>query len=68
MGVTRMSDDPRHGVVDPDLTVHGMRNVSVVGASSFPTGGYMNPTLTVVALASRLAGHLRAHLQRGAMA
>ncbi len=59
MGTTRMSSDPRHGVVDADCRVHGIANLYVTGSSVFPTGGYANPTLTIVALALRLADHLR---------
>jgi choline dehydrogenase-like flavoprotein len=59
LGTTRMADDPRRGVVDPDGRVQGVRNLYVTGGSVFPTAGYVNPTLTIVALASRLAAHLR---------
>ena len=59
MGTTRMSDDPREGVVDRDCAVHGMENLYVAGSSVFPTAGQANPTLTIVALALRLAKHLR---------
>ncbi len=59
MGATRMHADPRHGVVDADCRVHGIENLFVAGSSVFPTGGSANPTLTVVALALRLAEHLR---------
>lgn len=58
LGTTRMGTDPAMSVVDADLRVHGLTNVSVVGTSVFPTGGYANPTLTALALASRLAGRL----------
>jgi choline dehydrogenase-like flavoprotein len=51
--------DPRRGVVDSDCKVHGIANLYVAGSSVFPTGGFANPTLTVVALAARLAAHLR---------
>ena len=60
MGTTRMSADPRHGVVDPDCRVHGIGNLYVAGSSVFPTCGYANPTLTILALTLRLAAHLRA--------
>lgn len=60
MGTTRMHVDPTLGVVDPDGRVHGLENLWVTGASVFPTGGYANPTLTLVALALRLADHLEA--------
>ena len=59
MGTTRMHLDPRRGVVDSDCKVHGIANLYVAGSSVFPTGGFANPTLTVVALAARLAAHLR---------
>jgi choline dehydrogenase-like flavoprotein len=58
-GTTRMSEDPAWGVVDPDCRVHGTSNLYVAGASVFPSGGFANPTLTIVALAIRLAEHLR---------
>ncbi len=60
MGTTRMHEDPRQGVVGADARVHGIENLYVAGPSVFPTGGYANPVLTIVALALRLADHLRA--------
>src|SRR6185503_13581418 len=57
-GTTRMHDDPREGVVDADLRVHGTANLHVAGSSVFPTAGFANPTLTAVALAMRLADHI----------
>jgi len=59
MGATRMHRDPRKGVVDENCRVHGISNLFVAGSSVFPTGGYANPTLTLVALALRLADHLQ---------
>lgn len=58
MGTTRMHPDPRRGVVDADGRVHGIGNLYVAGSSVFPTSGAANPTLTIVALAIRLADHL----------
>jgi choline dehydrogenase-like flavoprotein len=55
-----MSDDPATGVVDADCRVHGVAGLYVCGSSVFPTSGYANPTLTIVALALRLADHLAA--------
>lgn len=63
MGTTRMSASPRKGVVDADCRVHGMENLYVAGSSVFPTGGYANPTLTIVALTLRLAEHLARRLE-----
>jgi choline dehydrogenase-like flavoprotein len=59
MGTTRMHRDPTQGVVDADSLVHGTSNLFVAGSSVFPTGGFANPTLTIVALALRLGDHLR---------
>ena len=59
MGTTRMSRDPGQGVVDADCRVFGSSNLYVASSSVFPTSGYANPTLTIVALALRLADHLR---------
>lgn len=58
IGTTRMSDDPRHGVVDRDCRVHGVDNLYVASASVFPTSGQANPTLTLLALTFRLAEEL----------
>jgi choline dehydrogenase-like flavoprotein len=63
LGTTRMHDDPRNGVVNADCRVHGVPNLFIAGSSVFPTGGYANPTLTIVALAFRLATHLQSELQ-----
>ena len=59
MGTTRMHTDPKQGVVDSDCRVHGVSNLFVAGSSVFPTGGTAPPTLTIVALALRLAEHIR---------
>jgi choline dehydrogenase-like flavoprotein len=62
LGATRMHADPAQGVVDADCRVHGVRNLYVAGSSVFPTYGCSNPTLTVVALALRLADHVKKQL------
>ena len=62
IGTTRMSRSPRSGVVDEDCRVHGVPNLFVTGSSVFPVGGAANPTLTILALASRLAHRLAAEL------
>jgi choline dehydrogenase-like flavoprotein len=67
MGTTRMSRDPRKGVVDADCKVHGLANLFVASSSVFPTSGYANPTLTIVALALRLADHLKELARHGSM-
>lgn len=58
MGTARMADDAGSGVVDSNLKVFGTDNVYVAGSAVFPSFGYSNPTMTIVALAHRLARHL----------
>jgi choline dehydrogenase-like flavoprotein len=59
LGTTRMHDDPRQGVVDRDCRVHGIDNLYIAGSSVFPTAGTGSPTLMIIALALRLADHLK---------
>ncbi len=61
-GTTRMAVEPRAGVVDPQARVFGLENLYLAGASVFPTAGFANPTLTIVATALRLASHVDAAL------
>jgi choline dehydrogenase-like flavoprotein len=63
LGTMRMHRDPAHGVVDADARVHGVENLFVAGSSVFTTAGFANPTLTIVALSSRLAAYLDRQLQ-----
>jgi choline dehydrogenase-like flavoprotein len=63
MGTTRMHDDPKQGVVDARCRVHGTENCYIAAASVFPTGGYANATLTVLALAIRIADDVKAQLK-----
>lgn len=65
MGTTVMHTDAGQGVVDADCRVHGIANLYVAGSSVFPSSGTANPTLTIVALALRLADHLNAGFKRG---
>lgn len=61
MGGMRMSISPSGGVVDANLKLHGIENGYVCSGAVFPSSGFSNPTHTVVALAIRLADHLRGH-------
>jgi choline dehydrogenase-like flavoprotein len=58
IGTARMGSDARSSVVDSDCRVHGVDNLFVAGSATFPTSSQANPTLTVVALALRLAAQL----------
>lgn len=59
MGTTRMHPNPTQGVVDANCKVHSLANLYLAGSSVFPTGGAANPTLTIAALALRLADHIQ---------
>ncbi|WP_051329899.1 GMC oxidoreductase [Niveispirillum irakense] len=67
IGTTRMSTTPRQGVVDRDCRVWGKANLHIAGSSVFPTAGWANPTLTIAALALRLADHVGRMVQEGDM-
>jgi choline dehydrogenase-like flavoprotein len=60
MGGTRMSSNPKTGVVDANCKLFESPNLYIASSSVFPTGGWANPTLTIMALAERLADHLNA--------
>ncbi len=66
LGTARMGTDPRTSVVDADCRVHGTDNLYIAGGAVFPTSSQANPTLTIVALAVRLAAKLRAAAGRDA--
>lgn len=66
MGTTRMSDDPRRGVVDRNAKVHGVESLYIAGSSIFPTGGHANSTLTLLATTLRLCDHLNTQFAAGA--
>lgn len=59
MGGTRMSDTPQTGVVDANCKLHESPNLFVASSSVFPTSGWANPTITIMALAQRLGHHLK---------
>lgn len=66
MGTARMASTAQGGVVGPDCAVFGLPNLFIASSAVFPTSGYANPTLTIVALAVRLAKHIRQSLDPAA--
>jgi choline dehydrogenase-like flavoprotein len=60
LGATRMHVDPRQGVTTTEFRVHGVENLFIASSSVFPTGGYANPTLSIMAVAIGLADRLKA--------
>lgn len=63
MGTTRMSASPDFGVVNPQGRVWDRDNLYIAGSSVYPAAGFSNPTLTIVALAARMADHLNRQLE-----
>lgn len=59
IGTTRMAVTADAGVVDVNCKVHGVENLYIAGSSVFPTSSHANPTLMIIALALRLADHLK---------
>jgi choline dehydrogenase-like flavoprotein len=59
LGTTRMSADPKNGVVDADCKVYAVANLFVAGSSVFPTYSANNPTLNLLAITLRLSDHLK---------
>jgi len=57
-GATAMATSPDDGVCDPNLKVFGLENLHLASSSVFPHMGAYTPTLTIAALALRLAAHL----------
>ncbi|WP_117591800.1 GMC family oxidoreductase [Haloprofundus halophilus] len=62
MGTTRMGTDPETSVVDPRLRTHDLSNLWIPSSGAFVTSGAMNPTLTIAALALRVADDLDSRL------
>jgi hypothetical protein len=65
MGTARMSETASDGVVDSNCAMFEVPNLYIAGSAVFRTNSHANPTLTIVALALRLAEHLKAILQKG---
>jgi choline dehydrogenase-like flavoprotein len=65
VGAARMGSDPRTSVLTPFLQTHDVDNLFVMDGSSFPSSGWQNPTLTIMALAVRTARHIAERRRRG---
>jgi choline dehydrogenase-like flavoprotein len=65
IGGCRMGTDPKTSVVNEYCRAHDVPNLYVVDASVFPSSSEKNPTLTIMALATRTADHIAGQLQKG---
>jgi len=63
MGTTRMSNNPKNGVVDLNCKIHSLNNLFVAGSSCFTTSGSANPTLTLIALSLRLSNYVKSKIE-----
>ncbi|HET8530710.1 MAG TPA: GMC family oxidoreductase [Methylomirabilota bacterium] len=61
-GTARFGRDPRDSVLDVNCRAHELDNLYVVDASFFPSSAAVNPALTVMANALRVADHLKSRL------
>jgi len=65
LGTCRMGDDPKTSVLNKWCQSHDIKNLWVVDGSSFVSGGWQNPTMTIVALAMRASEHLAEEMRKG---
>jgi choline dehydrogenase-like flavoprotein len=64
LGTNRMSEKPRDGVVNKHGQSHDIKNLFVSDGSQFTTGAAENPTLTIVALATRQAEYIAEQMRK----
>ena len=65
VGTCRMGDDPKKSVLNKWCQSHDHKNLYVVDASSFVSGGWQNPTMTILAIAMRASEHLAEQMRQG---
>jgi hypothetical protein len=62
MGGTKMGNNSKNSVVDKNLKVHDVKNLYIAGSSNFVSGGYANPTYTIIQLSLRLGTEIGSKL------
>ena len=65
LGSCRMGDDPKKSVLNKWNQSHDVKNLFVVDGSSFVTGGYQNPTMTILSLSMRASEYLAEQMRAG---
>ena len=68
VGTARMGDDPKASVVNRWQQAHDVSNLFVMDGAVYPSSGCQNPTVTIMALASRASAHLVDAMKRGDLA
>jgi len=67
LGTCRMGDNPKTSVLNKWCQSHDIKNLIVVDGSSFVSGGWQNPTMTISALAMRASEHLAEEMRQGSV-
>jgi choline dehydrogenase-like flavoprotein len=67
LGTCRMGDDPKSSVLNKWNQSHDIKNLYVVDGAAFVSGGWQNPTMTILALAMRASEHLTEQMREGAV-
>lgn len=67
LGTCRMGDDPKTSVLNKWNQSHDIKNLFVVDGSSFVSGGWQNPTMTILALSMRASDHLAEQMRQGSI-
>jgi len=65
VGTCKMGNDPQTSVLDPFCRAHDVKNLFVVDGSCFVSAGYVNPTITIMAIAARAGDYLVREFKRG---
>jgi choline dehydrogenase-like flavoprotein len=65
LGTCRMGDDPKTSVLNKWNQSHDIKNLLVVDGACFVSGGWQNPTMSILALAMRASDHLADEMRRG---
>jgi len=67
VGTARMGNDPKTSVLNRWEQAHEVANLFVMDGSAYPSSACQNPTLTIMALASRACDYLVDEMKRGAL-
>jgi choline dehydrogenase-like flavoprotein len=65
IGTCRMGDDPKKSVVNKWNQSHDHKNLFVVDGACFTSGGWQNPTMTILSLSMRASEHLASEMGKG---
>jgi choline dehydrogenase-like flavoprotein len=65
IGTCRMGDDPKKSVLNKWNQSHDHKNLFVVDGACFTSGGWQNPTMTILSLSMRASEHIAAEMKKG---